>query len=69
MEVLPIQTITNPCASNSELLGDSAWLFEKKKKSKKKKKDKKCCKSYKKKEGKMCKDCPKLAKLIGSIRC
>lgn len=69
MAVLPIRIITNLCASNSSLLRDSAWLFEKKKKSKKKKKDKKCCKSYKKKEGKMCKDCPKLAKLNGFINC
>lgn len=64
MANLPLQTIffPNPFlnASLEETLHFGEKKKEKKKKDKKKKKEKKCCKSYKKKDGKMCKDCPKM---------
>ena len=69
MATLPHQYNKFPQAQNAPQIAEAAWLSDKKKKSKKKKKDKNCCKSFKKKNGKMCKDCPKLENLKKSATC
>jgi hypothetical protein len=69
MAALPLENIKVLQIQNASLLGETAWFLDKKKKSKKKNKVKKCCKSYKKKEGKMCKDCPKLDKIKKNLSC
>ena len=61
MSFSQISMPTNPQVIQLEEL--SVFFENKKKDKKKKKKAKKCCKNYKKKDGKMCKDCPKLKQL------